>query len=44
MERFFIDIGIDRNGFYPEFLACADNPDGNLAAVCYQNLFEQFHP
>jgi hypothetical protein len=34
MERFFVDIGIHSNGLYPEFFACTNNPDGNLAAVC----------
>ena len=43
-KRIFIGFGINHDGLDPHFLACADNADRDLAAVCYQNFMKHRSP
>ena len=39
-----IFIGVDRYGLQPQIVAGPEDPHGNLAPVCHQDLFEySFH-
>ena len=42
-ERFLILLGIDRNGADPELFAGAEDTDGDLTAVCYQDALESLN-
>src|ERR1039458_7352086 len=40
VQRIPVGLTVDRDGADAEFLARADDPQRNLAAICYQNFLE----